>query len=152
MIVFRISSNAYSHDLSGNGAKRSGARWNSKGIPVLYTAEHISLAILEMLVHVNFKELTNALDLIYIKIPEQQDVTAITLSQLKKNWREDAGYTQYIGDEVIKQKRSLVVKVPSAVIPEEYNYLVNPLHIEFKKIKIIQVKKFWPDERLFANI
>ena len=54
-----------------------------------------------------------------------------------------------MGDEFIKQKESLLLKVPSVVIQEEYNYLANPLHEDFKKIKIIKTKSFWPDERLF---
>ena len=149
MIVYRISNTQYSGDISGSGAKRNGSRWNSAGISVLYTAEHISLAVLEMLVNTNFKDYAIALDLMYIKFPEQHPVTAIELSSLKNNWKDDFEYTRYIGDEFFKQKGSLLLRVPSAVIQEEYNYLANPLHADFKKIKIIKTKSFWPDERLF---
>jgi len=149
MIVYRISNSAYSDDISGTGAKLVGSRWNSKGVPVLYTAQHISLSVLEMLVNTNFKDYSIALDLMYIKFPDQQTAATIDLSNLKNNWKEDFDYTRYMGDEFFKQKKSLILRVPSAVINEEYNYLANPLHPDFKKIKIIKIKSFWPDERLF---
>jgi RES domain-containing protein len=149
MTVYRISNSAYNNDISGTGAKLMGARWNSKGVPLLYTSQFISLSVLEMLVNTNFKDYAIALDLMYINLPDEQSITEIDLKHLKSNWRDDFEYTRYMGDEFIKQKESLILKVPSAVIQEEYNYLVNPLHDDFKKIKLIQTKSFWPDERLF---
>ena len=149
MIVYRISNTAYNNDISGTGAKLMGARWNSKGVPLLYTSQFISLAVLEMLVNTNFKDYGIALDLMYISLPDEQSITAIELKHLKNNWKADFEYTRYMGDEFIKQKESLLLKVPSVVIQEEYNYLANPLHEDFKKIKIIKTKSFWPDERLF---
>lgn len=149
MIVYRISNAAYSDDISGTGAKINGARWNSKGVPALYTSQFISLAILEMLVNTNFKDYAIPLDLMYIHFPEKPSLAVIDLKNLKNNWTTDLEYTRYIGDEFVKQKESLVLKVPSAVIQEEYNYIANPLHPDFKKIKIHKTKSFWPDDRLF---
>ncbi len=149
MIVYRISNIAYSNDISGTGAKINGSRWNSKGVPMLYTSQFISLAVLEMLVNTNFKDYAIALDLMYIKLPDEHSITAIDLKHLKTNWKDDFEYTRYMGDEFFKHKKSLILKVPSSVIQEEYNYLANPLHADFKKIKIIKTKTFWPDERLF---
>ncbi|MBP6286314.1 MAG: RES family NAD+ phosphorylase [Ferruginibacter sp.] len=150
MIVYRISSAEFSNDISGTGAKRMGARWNSKGVPLLYTSQHISLAVLEMLVNTNFKDYDIALELMYINFPDQLPTAFIELKNLKQNWKEDPEYTRYIGDEFIKQKESLILRVPSAVINEEHNYLANPLHPDFKKIRISKTKSFWPDERLFT--
>lgn len=149
MIVYRISNPAHSNDISGTGAKRMGGRWNSAGIPVLYTSQHISLSLLEMLVNTNFKDYTIALDLMYISFPDQQPISIIESINLKNNWKDDFDYTRFMGDEFIRQNRSLLLKVPSAVIHEEFNYLANPLHADFKKIKIIKTKSFWPDKRLF---
>jgi RES domain-containing protein len=149
MTVYRISNIEYSGDISGTGAKINGSRWNSKGVPMLYTSQFISLAVLEMLVNTNFNDYAIALDLMYIKLPEAHSITAIDLKHLKNNWKDDFEYTRYMGDEFFKQKESLILKVPSAVIEEEYNYLANPLHADFKKIKITKTKNFWPDERLF---
>ena len=149
MIVYRISNSAYKDDISGTGAKLLGSRWNSRDIPVLYTSQNISLSVLEMLVNTNFKDYSIALDLMYIKFPDDQPNTVIELKNLKNNWKDDFDYTRYMGDEFFKQNESLILRVPSAVIQEEYNYLANPLHADFKKIKIINTKSFWPDERLF---
>ncbi|UEG49953.1 RES family NAD+ phosphorylase [Ferruginibacter lapsinanis] len=150
MIVYRISNKVYSNDISGMGAKLNGARWNSAGTAMLYTAEHISLAILEMLVNTNFKDYDIALDLLYIQLPVTSGIAEIKHGKLKADWREDSDFTKFMGDEFIKQKQSLLLKVPSAVVSQEYNYLANPLHPDFKKIKIIKTTSFWPDKRLFA--
>ena len=150
MIVYRISNAIYKNDISGSGAKKSGSRWNSKGIAMLYTAEHISLAVLEMLVNTNFKDYSIELDLLFIQLPDEGVISEIKLAKLKTGWKEDFTYTKFIGDEFNKQNHSLVLKVPSAIINEEYNFLINPLHPGFKKVKIIKTKSFWPDERLFS--
>jgi RES domain-containing protein len=150
MIVYRISNTAYSNDISGTGAKLMGGRWNSKGIPILYTSEHISLAVLEMLVNTQFKDYAIALDMLSIQLPANIVINEINLKKLKKGWIEDYGYTAFIGDEFIKDKQNLLLKVPSAVITDECNYLINPLHTDFKKIKILETRSFKTDERLFT--
>jgi RES domain-containing protein len=150
MIVYRISNTLYSNDISGNGAKKSGARWNSKGTAILYTTEHISLAVLEMLVNTHFKDYSIELDLLFIQLPDEVTTSEIKLTKLKQGWKEDSSYTKFIGDEFVKQQNSLILKVPSSIINEEYNFLINPLHPDFKKVKIIKTKSFWPDERLFS--
>jgi RES domain-containing protein len=149
MITYRISNAAYSNDISGTGAKLMGSRWNSKGVPLLYTSQYISLAVLEMLVNTHFKDYNIALELMYINLPDHLAVNHIEIKNLKQNWKNDPDYTRYIGDEFIINRESLILKVPSAVVNEEHNYLINPLHTDFKKIKIIKTKSFWPDERLF---
>ncbi len=150
MIVYRIANKLYSTDLSGAGAKLNGARWNSRGTPMLYTTEFVSLALLEMLVHTQFKDFAIDLDLLYIHLPDNSDIKEITLPKLKSNWVEDDDYSRFIGDEFIKSKQSLILKVPSAVVQQEHNFLINPLHTEFKKIKISKTKTFRPDKRLFS--
>jgi RES domain-containing protein len=150
MTVYRITNSIYSNDISGTGAKLLGSRWNSKGIPMLYTTGHISLAVLEMLVHTHFRDFAVELDLLTIQVPSSTVTTEISIKKLKKGWINDLAYTRFIGDEFVKDKQSLLLSVPSAVIPEEYNYLVNPWHQDFKKIKIIQTRAFKTDERLFS--
>ncbi|MGG9970205.1 RES family NAD+ phosphorylase [Ferruginibacter sp. SUN002] len=150
MTVYRISNSAFSDDISGTGAKLKGARWNSVDVPMLYTSQFISLAVLEMLVNTNFKDYAIPLDLMYIQLPTQPSIAEIKLEKLKSNWREDIEFTRYIGDEFIKQNKALLLKVPSVVINEEYNYLANPLHPDFKKVKLVKTKSFWPDKRLFS--
>jgi RES domain-containing protein len=150
MIVYRICNSIYSNDLSGTGAKLFGGRWNSKGIPMLYVGENISLTVLEMLVHTQFKDFGMALSLIKIAIPDTIEIKEIKLTKLKKEWIEDYSYTKFIGNEFIKSANNLLLKVPSAVVNEEHNYLINPLHIDFKKIKINAIKTFETDKRLFS--
>lgn len=150
MIVYRISNTLYSKDISGNGAKKSGARWNSKGTAILYAAEYISLAVLEMLVNTHFKDYSIELDLLFIQLPDEGAISEIKIAKLKDGWKEDPSYTKFIGDEFCKQKKSLILKVPSSIINEENNFLINPLHPDFKKVKIVKTKSFWPDERLFS--
>ncbi len=150
MIVYRISNKLFSTDLSGTGAKLNGARWNSKGIPMLYTTEHISLALLEMLVHTQFKDYAIELDLLHIHLPDNSEIKEVTFSKLKTGWIEDDDYSRFIGDEFIRSKQFLILKVPSAVVNEEHNFLINPNHPEFKKIKISKTKSFRPDKRLFS--
>jgi len=150
MIIYRICHSLYSDDLSGTGAKLYGARWNTKGTPMLYTAEHISLAVLELLVHSQFKHFSISLDLITIQLPASFKAAEISVKKIKPGWEKDAGYSQFIGDEFVRNKQDLVLKVPSAIIQEENNFLVNPLHPDFKKVKIIETRSFKTDERLFS--
>ncbi|RYY66930.1 MAG: RES domain-containing protein [Chitinophagaceae bacterium] len=150
MIVYRISNSLYSNDISGVGAKIYGARWNTKGTPLLYSSGAISLAVLELLVHSQFKHFSIELDLLTIQLPSNITVAEISQKKIKAGWEKDAGYTQFIGDEFVRNRQDLVLKVPSAVIQEESNFLINPLHADFKKVKIAEIRSFKPDERLFT--
>ena len=148
MIIYRISHPLFSKDLMGTGAKLHGGRWNSEGVPMLYTAEHISLSILEMLVHSNFSDYEIALHLVYIQAPDASAVQSIQLNKLKKSWPTDLSYTRFIGDEFIRSKQALLLKVPSVIVPEEHNFIINPTHPDFKKITLLQTQSFKPDKRL----
>ncbi len=150
MIVHRIANTAYSNDITGTGAKMMGGRWNSKGLPVLYTSQHISLAMLELLVNTQFKDYAIPLDMVDIQLPENAEITELSIKKLKKDWIKDFEYTRFIGDEFIKDKQRLILRVPSAVVTEEHNFLINTLHADFKKVKIVFTKSFKTDERLFS--
>lgn len=150
MIVYRICNSLFSDDITGTGAKLFGSRWNSKGIPMLYVTEHISLAVLEMLVHNKLKEFSIPLSLLHISIPDALETKELSLKKLKKDWIKDEAYTQFMGDEFIRSQHSPVLKVPSAVITEEHNFLINPAHPDFKKIKITHTQLFETDKRLFS--
>lgn len=150
MIVYRISNELYKDDISGNGAAINGARWNSKNIKALYTGEFISLTILESLVHLRRTDIPPMQYLLSIQIPDIafQD---ILLSKLKKNWQQHISYTQWIGDQFITGDKNLVLKVPSAIVPQEHNFLINPLHKDFKKVKIITSELLELDKRLLQT-
>ena len=151
MIVYRLTSGEFSNDLSGTGAKLYGGRWNSSGLPALYTTEHISLAVLEILVHI--KNLQTPLNyyLITLEIPENAPLVSIAYKKMKRNWKDDPSYLQSMGDEFLSSKLSLVLKVPSAIIEAENNFIINPAHPDMTKIKILNAENFIFDKRLYLK-
>ncbi len=148
MIIYRLAIEAYKNDLTGNGAKQFGGRWNIQGIPALYTAQNISLAILEILVNMNKTHIPMNYHLIKIEIPNENKPFIVSKEKLKKNWKDDIEYSQFIGSEFFKQNKALYLQVPSSIVDEEFNFVFNPLHAEFKKVKIKSVSKFKFDNRL----
>jgi RES domain-containing protein len=150
MIVYRICNEIFNTDISGTGAKLYGGRWNSKGTPMLYASCHISLSVLELLVHNHFQDFAVPLSILKIQLPKIETVNEIKTSKLKPNWIDDVGYTNFMGNEFINSNTDLYIKIPSAVITDECNVLVNPLHHDFKKVKIIETSTFKTDKRLFS--
>jgi RES domain-containing protein len=148
MIVYRITNETYKNDISGNGAALYGSRWNSKGFPLLYTSQFISLSILESLVHLNRNEIPPAQYLLHIEIPDENEMAEISFKKIKKNWNLDPDYTQWLGDQFLQNKEGLILKVPSAIVPEESNFLLNPLHAKFKKVRIVSSELLQLDKRL----
>lgn len=148
MTLYRLTNGAYINDLSGTGAKLYGGRWNSMGLPALYTTDHISLAVLEILVHV--KSYRQPLDyhLITIDIPDTVSMVSIDYKKLKKNWKDEPEYLQLMGDDFLKMNQSLVLKVPSAIVETESNFIMNPVHRDAGKITIHATKQFIFDKRL----
>lgn len=150
MTIYRLAIGQYKDDLSGTGAKLFGGRWNTVGIPVLYTTENISLAVLEILVRTDIDLIPLHYYLLKIEVPDHS-VTVINKNKLKKEWKSDVSYTQWIGTEFLRSNKSLVLKIPSAIVDEEHNFIINTGHADFKKIKITSSKKFSFDKRLYLK-
>lgn len=150
MIVYRLANSEYKDDLSGYGSFLYGGRWNSRGLYALYATEHISLAVLEIVVNYNRSaySIRTSYHLLEIFIPDVP-LLQINVAILKKKWQEDFEYSQMMGDQFLQQKNHLLLKVPSAVIPEENNFLINPDHPDYKKIKIKTSRPYGLDTRLF---
>lgn len=150
MRVFRITKTEYIEDLSGEGAKIYGGRWNQVGDPILYFAENLSLCMLEILVHVDFAQLPLDYSYIEIEIPDEFLKTIKSVDFIQPNWRTEqaVGQLQMYGSNWLKKKESLAMKVPSAVLPQENNILINPRHIDFKTVKVIDSGKMDFDPRL----
>ncbi len=151
MIVYRIAAEKYKEDISGYGAKLVGGRWNSIDKSMLYTSEHISLCLLEKFAQKqDFSLSPTVFYLLEIKIPDIE-IKIIEVQKLKKDWSTDITFSRFIGDSFINTCKHLVLKVPSAIVPEEHNFLINPLHVDFKRIKIksCRIYKFY--NRLFAQ-
>lgn len=149
MIMHRASTARYANDLSGEGAKINGGRWNSPGIAGLYTSQYISLCILEILARTNKHIMPQDYRLVTIELPDEL-ITEIELKKLKPDWNIHFQYTQWIGEEFLKSNQSLALKIPSAIVPQEHNFLVNPANKNFKKIKIIATEALELDKRLFG--
>lgn len=134
---------------TGEGAAKFGGRWNSIGTPVTYVAESLSLATLEILAGgCQLTTMTN-----YIKIPVEFDsslVETVSIETLPDEWHAypSCESSHIIGDTWAKEKRSVILKVPSAVIQEEYNYLINPFHPDINMVKIGKPEHLLIDERL----
>lgn len=152
MEVFRLSSSKYANDLSGTGAKLHGGRWNQKGDAVLYTAGSRALALVEVLVHLTNAYLPFNYQLITLHIPDDSILT-LPIKSLSQDWNtiEPSNSTKQITSKWLIENQYLILKVPSAVVEGEFNYLVNPLHNDFSKIKILKIEPFSFDDRLFKK-
>ncbi|MBS1579880.1 MAG: RES family NAD+ phosphorylase [Bacteroidetes bacterium] len=151
MIVYRFSPKQFVSNLSGEGSRLYGGRWNNKGLPALYTSLTTSLALVELLIHnASYHEIKNNC-LALIELPEKS-LLKIETTSLKKNWWNDEEYTKYIGSEFLASKKYLLLKIPSAIVHEEFNIIINPLHQDFKKIKLKEIKDFTFDARLFKTV
>lgn len=150
MQVFRIAREQYAHTLSGRGAALKGARWNSPGTEMIYTAGNRSLAMAEVAVHLTFATLPDDFRMICIEIPDDIKITEIRAADLPENWDifPHPGATQKLGDKFIFGGEFCVLKVPSVITEGDYNFLINPLHPDFEKIKITSIKVFRFDGRI----
>jgi RES domain-containing protein len=149
--VYRISPTPYIHLLDGQGAKLYGGRWNSEGLAAIYTSTHRSLALIEILVHMSPMELKvreYSLATIFIPDLKLDSIPTIELSQLPYDWILHEYTTQTIGDHFLKQNKSIALKVPSAVVNEEYNIILNPNHSLMKSVIATSTKRLDIDKRL----
>jgi len=144
LVTARFAESAF----TGEGARLFGGRWNRKGIAMVYTAGSQSLAMLEMLVQ--DEPLRARYVMIPVTLPKNLKIERVTPEQLPTDWRDfDAREAlQIIGSEWARRRSSAVLAVPSAVIPAETNYLLNPLHPAFAKIEIGEPQVFVTDLRL----
>ena len=151
MEVWRICRRAHATDpLSGKGGLVTGGRWQARGTRVVYTSSSLSLAALEVLVHASATELPSDLVQVQVHIPDDLLIEEIAVSSLPKNWREypAPASLQAIGAEWLGSMRTAVLKVPSAVIPSESNYLINPVQDDSQRIQAARAEKFILDPRL----
>lgn len=144
LVKIRHASTAF----SGEGAARAGGRWNSRGRHLVYASGTQSLCVLESLVHLD-SAIVFSYAMIRAEIPDSLIDTHRTAS-LPKDWRHEPppASTKAIGDTWLREQLSAVLAVPSVLVPAETNYLINPTHRDFKKIKIGKPVPFSIDPRL----
>ena len=141
MEVFRIASGNYSKTLTASGKK---ARWNRDNQFTLYTGQHRSLSSLELVVHQRISSVLKY-EVMVIHLADRKNLyTKIDLKDLPKNWKETLAYPtlQDIGSDWYENHKSLILQVPSVIIPQEYNYIINTTHADYKKenIRLLKTK------------
>jgi RES domain-containing protein len=153
MIVFRLSKAKFANDLSGKGAEKSGGRWNSKGTALVYTSASRALCTTEIAVHTPLGNLPLDYKIISIEIPDNMHIQELEAENLPVDWKSipHAHSTQQIGDRFVSEGIFPVIKVPSVVVQDEFNYLINPAHSDSKQITIKFIEPFNFDERLFIK-
>ena len=149
MRLWRICRAPYA-DFSGEGARRFGGRWNSRGVPMVYASTSLALAAIELFVHLEPGQAPN--DLVYLSatLPEGEPAQRLGPNQLPVGWwTDDFEPLRTIGDKWIREKSSLAVEVPSAALRVERNVLVNPRHPAITEIKVEEPQPFHFDARMF---
>lgn len=148
MLLYRITGCTYAGDLSGTGARLYGGRWNNIGKAMVYTASSRSLATLEALVHLPTAIIPKDFCITVLDAPE--DIFEADTHLFPPNWNAypEPDILKHTGDFFLKQNNHLLMKVPSAIVKEEYNYLINPLHPKSSKINIVKSEPFTFDDRL----
>jgi RES domain-containing protein len=146
MKVFRIEREKYLQTtLSGVGAALTdGYRWNSLNTYLVYTSQSRALATLEVSVHIDLSEdLPTDRFYVEIEIPDDVVILELPIESLPNDWDSKPPIldTQYIGDDFVTQMEAAVLKVPSCIVPQEYNFLINPHHADAKKIKVLSTQR-----------
>ena len=146
MNVFRITTDQWSGSLTASGYP---ARWSANGRFVIYTAESRSLACLENLVHRSGEGNNLLYKVMVIELPDTIQIEVIDANTLKKDWHAitNYAYCQSLGSKWLNELQYAVLKVPSVIIKKEHNYLINPNHPDFRKIKLTGVEDFDFDSR-----
>ncbi len=153
MKVFRIGRSKYAGDLSGEGAKLFGGRWNHKSVPCIYTSESRALALLEYTVNINIDDIPRALTITTFEF-SLSEIKIVERADLPGDWQDAPApsSTKDFGTAFLRNLTHAVLKIPSSVMADEFNYLLNPLHRESKHVKILEIKDFVYDVRIKMNL
>ena len=152
MRIWRLTASRYVDSaFSGEGTRRIGGRWTPVGYCAVHAAGSIALAVLETLVHVNATVMP-AHRVIAVDVPESMSVTTITVGELPGDWRRipPPSMLGELGKAWLDAGETALMRVPSVIVPEEPNFLINPLHADFSRLEIHPPAPFEIDRRLFA--
>ncbi len=157
MRVFRIEKRKYlDQTLSGLGAAMAERnRWNSRNTPLVYSAQARSLALIELLVHLDLRNgPPKELYYVEIDIPDELRIAQVEASALPQNWTcHPPGFrTQKRGDQFAKEQQAPVLRVPSSLVPREFNYLINPIHKDMANISVVSAEPLTLDGRLTGGL
>jgi RES domain-containing protein len=151
-LVWRLARPEFAGHLDGEGSKLEGGRWNPIGVPALYTSQHLSLSVLEIYVHLppQMRDALPVLTAVQISIPDKAGVTRVPLERLAElvGSADPLRACQAIGKAWISRGRDLMLQVPSIIVPEESNLILNPAHPHMAAVAIVSSRAFHFDPRL----
>ena len=151
MRIWRICRARFADEaFSGQGARRFGGRWNTPGVPMVYSSSSLALAAMELFVHLEPNQQPDDLVSIAALLPEGEPALRLEPTDLPPRWwTDDFAPARAIGDNWIRENKSLAIEVPSVALRMEWNVLVNPLHPALAQIKIEKPQPFNFDGRMF---
>ncbi|MCI0435937.1 MAG: RES family NAD+ phosphorylase [Gemmatimonadetes bacterium] len=152
MRIWRVARKPFAA-LDGEGARQFGARWSSEGVAVVYAASHLSLSALEYLVHIDPGDVPDDLVALSIDVPDDAAVIVVTPDDLPAGWRETPprAACQRIGNDWVADGKALLLRLPSVLVPEESNVLVNPAHPRAREVRVARTRPFVYDTRLLKR-
>ena len=150
MLLWRISNH---RTLDGRGGLETSTRWHTQGRPIVYLAESVSGALLEVLVHLELSpvRLPESYRLLKTEAPDDISIEALRATDLRQNWTDDETLTRTIGDQWLTSKRTALLCVPSAIAPETVNVLLNSVHEEARRMRIVSHREYPWDLRLISK-
>lgn len=150
MQLYRIVRKRFAIPLSGKGAALAGGRWNLTGSEMIYTAGSRALALVETLVHINRALLPADLRLLTLYIPDAEPIHQLSADALPVKWDASpyAKETQQLGSAFLTENKYLLLRVPSVLVKDEFNVLINPLHKHFGKVRVLENEPLTLDPRL----
>lgn len=155
VLLYRISKTKYAADLSGEGARLFGGRWNLKGTPVIYTSDSTALATLETLIHFSLNLVPEHRSILTLYFPDDLPTFEFGFDSLPDKWWVNPAppMLSRLGQKWIERNAEVALVVPSSVTPqaEGCNYILNPQHPDFSQIEIISVREYRYDSRFFTR-
>lgn len=150
MLLWRISNHS---TLDGRGGLETSARWHTQGRPIVYLAESVAGALLEVLVHLELSpvRLPKSYRLLKVEAPDDLSLQELSSNDLSEQWTGDETETRTLGDEWMVSGRTALLRVPSAVAPETFNVLLNPAHAEARQLRMISHREYPWDLRLISK-
>jgi RES domain-containing protein len=151
--IWRISNFS---DLSGVGGLKVDGRWHDRGRPVVYAADHPASALLEVMVHleIDFEDLPTTYQLLGIDVPDDVAVETVGVTDIERisqDWASDPRVTRDVLRPWFAEARTVMVSVPSVIVPFAQNYLINPRHKDAARIRVSHVARYPHDPRLFGQ-
>ena len=155
VLLYRISKTKYANDLSGEGAKLFGGRWNAKGSSVIYTSDSTALATLETLVHFSLDLVPQDRSIVTLSLPDDLPKLELSPEDLPEKWWVNPAPSKLVrlGQEWSEKNSEVALVVPSSVTPqaEGRNYILNPRHSGFSRIEVVAITEYRYDSRFFIS-